>query len=478
MATVQRHRTAMGRTGLSRPMQLALATGLVGDHTTVMDYGCGRGDDIRTLNGLGIDCVGWDPKHLANGQRRESEVVNLGYVVNVIEDPSERAGTLRSAWALARRALIVAARVDIQAAPESAEEHADGILTSRGTFQKFYTQAELRSWIDSVLNCRSLAAGPGIFFILRKEEERQRYASRLVRRRLSVPTGRVSETLFEQHRDILDPLVEFFIERGRLPADEELHTATQLVAAFGSIPRAFRAVRSVSATDQWHEIEDARRDDLLVYLALEKFGRRARFSQLPQELQRDIKALFGTYKRACAEADELLYSAGDAGSVGRACAQAAVGKVTPEALYVHKDAVSSLAPQLRVFEGCARVLVGDAEGANIVKLDRARPKVSYLSYPDFNKVAHPPLATSIVVWLDSLVARFYDFRDRTNPPILHRKETLVPPDYPRRDLFARLTRQEERRGLLDQPDIGTLRGWTELLADRQFKVAGHTLRRI
>ena len=61
---VARHRTAIGRTTLSRPMQLALAAGLIHREATILDYGCGRGDDHRTLRALGFDCEGWDPVHL------------------------------------------------------------------------------------------------------------------------------------------------------------------------------------------------------------------------------------------------------------------------------------------------------------------------------------------------------------------------------------------------------------------------------
>ena len=89
-----------------------------------------------------------------------------------------------------------------------------------------------------------------------------------------------------------------------------------------------------------------------------------------------------------------------------------------------------LPPILRALEGCARVVIGEVEGANIIKLDRQRPKISYLSYPDFDVLAHPALAFSVVIWLDTMVAKFYDFSRRANPPILHRKETLVPVGYP------------------------------------------------
>jgi hypothetical protein len=36
--------------------------------------------------------------------------VNLGYVINVVEDRAERAGTWKQAWDLARRLLVVSAQ--------------------------------------------------------------------------------------------------------------------------------------------------------------------------------------------------------------------------------------------------------------------------------------------------------------------------------------------------------------------------------
>lgn len=403
--------------------------------------------------------------------------MNLGYVLNVIEKPQERIDTLREAWDLTKKVLIVAARVDIQARPAEAAEHGDGVLTSRGTFQKFYTQNELRGWLDDVLGHPSVAGGPGIFLVFRRKEERHRFARALVRRGQIAPLPRVSEALFEEHKEILEPLVEFFKERGRLPRPEELATASELIAGFGSVPKAFRAVRTVLADEAWEDTENARRDDLLVFLALERFGKRPRFSDLPLEIQYDIRAFWGAYTRACEEADELLFSLGDPDLVKESCDSASVGKVTPEALYIHRAGLELLPPRLRVFEGCARVMVGEVEGANLIKLDRTRPKISYLSYPQFDEIAHPSLETSVVVWLDTMAAKLYDFSGRENPPILHRKETFVPPEYPRRDLFARLTRQEERQGILEEPDIGTLNGWTRVLYERGLKVAGHVLRK-
>src|SRR5262245_42050232 len=104
---VARHKTAMSRTTLSRPLATAIRDSIVTEATSIFDYGCGRGDDLRNLTALGYNVEGWDPTHRTSAIRKPADVVNLGYVVNVIEDPSERANTLRSAWQLTRRVLVV-----------------------------------------------------------------------------------------------------------------------------------------------------------------------------------------------------------------------------------------------------------------------------------------------------------------------------------------------------------------------------------
>ena len=70
----------------------------------------------------------------------------------------------------------------------------------------------------------------------------------------------------------------------------------------------------------------------------------------------------------------------------------------------------------------------------------------------------------------------YDYATSTNPPILHRKETFLPPNHPDLSKFARLTQQEEKHGLLDETaSIGTRQGWGQRLAERGFTLRGHRL---
>ena len=127
------HGAESGRTVASDSAQ-PRKTGSFTPKPRSFDYGCGRGDDLRVLSSRGIRCQGWDPVYAPDTERRRADVVNLGYVVNVIEDPQERAAALHNAWALTRQVLVVAARLSLEAPPTGQRPYRDGFLTQLGTF--------------------------------------------------------------------------------------------------------------------------------------------------------------------------------------------------------------------------------------------------------------------------------------------------------------------------------------------------------
>lgn len=472
-----RARTAIGRAEPSLPLKCILADGLLEQGTHLFDYGCGRGDDLRHLAMLGHDASGWDPVHRPEAERRSAPVVNIGYVVNVIENPAERQETLRRAWKLAEQVLVVSARLTLEArALRERSDHEDGLLTSRGTFQKFFEQQELRHWIDHTLGVSAVPAAPGVFYVFREDEARTRFIAARYRRRLAAPRLTKSAELFSRHEEVLAPLMDFVGERGRLPFDDELANAPELTGIFGSIRKAFRVVLYATDEADWDSVRAERSRDLLIYLALAQFEGRPPFGKLPLALQRDVKALFRTYKQACAEADAVLYSLGQPGVVEQACADSDIGKLTPTALYIHESALPALSPVLRLYEGCASGYLGRVDGANIIKLHRAEPKISYLSYPDFDADPHPALSSSLTVHLQTFRVKTRNYRDGRNRPILHRKELFVAPDYPLHAKFARLTRIEESKGLFeDTSRIGMEEGWSEVLAEKGLCLKGHRL---
>jgi DNA phosphorothioation-associated putative methyltransferase len=475
---IARHRTALSRRSLSRPVQLAIEDGLINEGTRVFDYGCGRGDDVRNLNERGVSCFGWDPNYLPNGKLTTADVVNLGYVVNVIEDADERATALNKAWELAEKVLVVSARLTAEAKNVSCPTYGDGYLTRLATFQKFYEQHELRDWIDSTVGASSMPAAPGIFYVFKDDELKQSFAAARYRRTTAAPRLRRSDLLFERYKAILEPLMAFIASRGRLPDDSEIQQSDAIRREIGSLRRAFSIIRRVTGAEQWDKIRDERAQDLLIYIALSRFTRRPPFSVLPFVLQLDIRFFFSTYRRACELADELLFSAGNTKTIDTACRSSAVGKLTPTALYIHTSALHNLPPVLRIYEGCARSYIGSVEGANIVKLHRGYPQISYLSYPEFEQNPHPALAASLIVPLQTFRAQFRDYRESKNPFILHRKEEFISLDHPLQQKFSRLTKQEEKYHLFDDPkSIGTSDGWQKVLNARGVCLAGHRLRK-
>lgn len=473
-ALIKRQRTALSRRDLSRPLSLALADGLLTQVDTVLDYGCGRGDDMRNLLGRGMTCSGWDPEHHPRGRRLPASVVNLGYVVNVIEDREERKRTLQEAWSLAEKALIVAAQLDVHSKLRYRETYEDGFVTRRDTFQKFYEQRELGEWINSVLGEASVPAGPGIFYVFRDPAARESFLASKYKRCLTTPRARRGAVLFEEHRLLLEPLMEFLATNGRLPHQSEFALYQEIQRKLGSLKRAFGIIAQVTGAAAWDEIKQQRSQELLIYLALARFGGRPTLSKLPFALQLDVRAFFSTYSKASQLADDLLFSAGDINKLNSACRASTVGKLTPSSLYVHTSAIPLLDSVLRVYEGCARAYIGSVEGANIVKLNHRWPQISYLAYPNFEREAHPALFASLIVPLRTFHIQYREYGASDNPPILHRKETFVPSDHPFRNRFERLTRQEERLGLYEQTEtIGTRQGWEEVLSSRGFRMAGH-----
>lgn len=474
---VARHKTAMSRATLSRPITTAIRDALVDHSKSIFDYGCGRGDDIRHLKALGYSIDGWDPTHRPTIERKAADVVNLGYVVNVIEHPHERAETLRNAWGLARKVLIVSSRLTWDARTLGGRPLGDGLVTKTGTFQKLYDQAELGSWIEDALGTEAHAAAPGIYYVFRETADAQEFLANRVH--TYRPRVRIDpHELYEANEVTLKPLFDFMRRHARSPKAGELgiDEVTSIKEAIGSVSKGQQLIRTVTDDDYWEKVAIHRRAELLIYIALSRFSGRPRFTQLGSTLATDVRTHFGKYQDACVQADRMLLACGDPAIVLVNARSSSVGKQTPSALYVHKSALGELPPILQVYEGCARALSGTVEHANLVKLSVAEPQVSYLTYPQFDRNAHPTLASSVTVNLKRLSVDWRDYTRSTNPPLLHRKEEFLSADDAKRGLYSRLTRAEMRAGLYQQPDaIGSLVGWQRVLDAAELEVRGHQL---
>lgn len=473
---IDRHLAAIPRKTMSRPVRLVLESGIFQEGMSFFDYGCGHGRDGLEVATLGYTVGNWDPFYAPNEPLIASDIVNLGYVINVIENAQERREALLKAWELTKKVLVVSAQVLIDDPDRGVMAYEDGIITRRNTFQKYFEQEELKSYIDQVLQVDAIPVGLGVYVIFREAEQAQAFQASRFHRRVRTPSIRLPVKRFEDYEQILRPLMDFYTQRGRLPKKGELAEELEIRNIFGNFQRAFQVVLQVTQASEWDEIQEQRLQELLLYLALARFGQRPTMRQLSPTLREDIRALLGSYETACLLADRMLYSLRDFAQLTEVCRSGSLGKKFKSSFVVHLDYVEYLPTLLRLYEGCASRTVGRLEGANVVKFSLQEAKISYLVYGDFDRVAHPLLLERMDVYVSRLRVSYQDYRQSDNPPILHEKDLLVGPDYPLREKFAQLSQKERDRGLLDDyGPIRTQRGWEKCLEQHCSLVKGHQL---
>ena len=68
------------------------------------------------------------------------------------------------------------------------------------------------------------------------------------------------------------------------------------------------------------------------------------------------------------------------------------------------------------------------------------------------------------------------YQDSLTPPILHRKELMLPREHPRWAEFKSLTKTAEELGLFQEPTrIGFREHWLRLVREKGYQIAGHEL---
>lgn len=258
-SAIPRHRTALTRTALSKPIRQAIADGVITPDATIFDYGCGKGSDVKRLRANGRSASGWDPKHAPDRALTPAQIVNLGYVVNVIERAAERRDALLRAWSLAERVLIVTARLKFDMLGQELRPFEDGYLTNRGTFQKFYDQVELRDWITASLDAQPVAAAPGMFYIFRNAADRESFVASRHRRSGGGWSRYDGERLFEEHRGLFEAVLPFFCERGRLPSVKECASAASLYQTVSRLTFILESIEKLVGASDYDKIVFERR---------------------------------------------------------------------------------------------------------------------------------------------------------------------------------------------------------------------------
>jgi len=423
---INRHKTAMSRTDFSRPVQLLLKHKLLSQDTSFFDYGCGLGDDIRALEYNGYTASGWDPAYMNEVKRNEADIVNLGFVLNVIEDSYERLQVLNKAYNLAKKVLSVAVVTDTSPTAKELRPYKDGFLTNRGTFQKYYNHEEAQELIEETLNTSAYTVAPGIYFIFRDEKDAQDFLSAKQRRKVDwnrlnlhvYPSkdernAAKKEILYEQNKHEIESYWEKIIELGRTPTIEEYPETDTLKSTLKMSDKKLQEwfVERYGQT-ALKDAFDRRRDDLLVYLGLANFKQKVPYSSLSTRLQKDMKTFFGSYKAAKQEALVELFKIGNPDEIERRCSEIhqskSIGRLDHQALYIETEELSELDPVLRMYIGVAELLYGDIEEVNIIKVHKRSGKTTFLFYDEYEKNGEEKLHYRIKVDLRNQKVYFFD----------------------------------------------------------------------
>ena len=440
---VARHRTAIIRRDLSQPVQMLVSHRIVTESTTVLDYGCGQGDDVAALSASGFRAFGWDPYYAPDNPRHPADIVNLGFVLNVIEDRHERAETLMAAYGFALRAMSIAVMSLGKYTFDGLKPYRDGYITTRGTFQKYFAQQELRDFIGEALGEAPVALAPGIFVVFRDKELEQevllKRQSRVIVRPISVrPPERERRVaparpeLAERIRPELETLWAALVERGRVLDAEELPDGLhdRLRAAKVALSRAVEICLSDPSTrDQLTAAAATRREDLLIHLVLTLFPGAPRYTTLARSIQRDFRTFFGSHAAAIQTANALLFSVGRADVVRSAIAAAVTAGLGAmrdgDTFRIHAPVLNRLPAVLRVLVGCAGVLRGGTEGADFIDIKMDGRRVVFIACAD--AAARLPVCTERTrVDLGRLKVTV----DRPDGMILYLKGRFLPSDAP------------------------------------------------
>jgi DNA phosphorothioation-associated putative methyltransferase len=434
-AGIDRHKTALVRHELSAPMKTLVKHGYLEGSYSIFDYGCGRGDDLRELEAHGLDVLGWDPNFQPDNDKVNSSIVNLGFVLNVIEDQDERLEALLGAWELADKFLVVSVMLANENYIAQFKPYKDGVITSRNTFQKYYAQSEIKAYIERSLQEDAITVAPGIFYIFKDKLEEQQYLQSKYKRhhkwqQLTSPepieAKDKAKLLITQHQDLFNSFWNTSLELGRIPAKDEFEHSDKIRELIGSHKKVFNLLQEMFDTQEFEQAEKSRKEDLLLYFAMGLFEKRKPYTQQPEPLKRDIKALFDDYKTAINLAAELLFAIADTDLIQQQCEKAhnqlpASLLNDGHSLILHRDFIDELPLLLRVYVGAGLQMYGELdEEIDLIKIHITSGKLTLTAYDDFEKSV-PFLVERIKIKMAEQDIDFFDYvNEDRRPPLLNK----------------------------------------------------------
>ena len=442
---IHRYKTAISRDKLSVPMFTLARLGYLNGDYSILDYGCGKGDDIHELEAHEIDCIGWDPVLRPDTALERCDIVNLGYVINVIEDKGERSETICEAYKLCAKLVVISAMLGNETVYERYRPYKDGVITKSNTFQKYYYQPELKQYIESTLGEEAIAAAPGLFFVFRDKLEQQKFLLERQRTRFQwrqISSGvrkkekiKITKDKFEKNKELLSDFWFCCLDQGRIALSDEFEFSEQLRHVFGSSQKSLAVCLAYFDASDFGRAESSRKDDLLVYFSLDHFGKRDVYRRMPIGLQRDVKYHFGLYSVAREKSKELLFSVSDPEVINDACCLAhshlpASYFVESDFLIFHRQYLNACPKELRTYIGCALQLYGDLDAVDLIKVHIRSGKVTLMLYENYHNEPIPYLQERIKIRLRDQEIDFFDYVHEYRPQPLIGKSRYLAGDDP------------------------------------------------
>jgi DNA phosphorothioation-associated putative methyltransferase len=198
---------------------------------------------------------------------------------------------------------------------------------------------------------------------------------------------------------------------------------------------ASRAIADIGH-EELEEIIAARTEDLSLHFAMHAFSQRKSYGSFPPELRRDIRAFFGSHKRAQEAGQALLYSIGNQDLLledAVTATAAGIGHLEQGRFQFPTNRLHELSVRLRGFVALAERLAGDLSEASLLKIHITSRKLTALSYADFETSFLPRLINRVKVEFDTFNVSAIDHSTTNDVRLLYLKSRYMASDDPMRN---------------------------------------------
>ena len=488
MIKISRHKTALHRENLSLPIRFAISKSLLRKEHTLLDYGCGHGDDVALLKKNGFKSTGWDPYYYPKRPRKKLfDFVNLGFVLNVIEDPHERKQTLVEANTFSKKVTLISCMLAGDMNQKISKPFSDGFVSSNNTFQKYYLQSELKNYIASQLDGPIYALGPGVFALIKdpnllEDFEYINIANTTDQKRsdtnalkdVDVDFSALQKKQFASRKIALSFISKYFQRHARFPSYEDLKKYNGTEISRSEFKLALLKFNSGLDKIAANHVTERVRNELLQKFSVRKFVKLRADFPVSDVLRKDIRNIFKTQKALHEAADTLLYELGNYDLVlsdASNAVEAQLGLLLDSKFICHSRNKSKLPIRLQALLNLASFLSGNHIDTEIYQIHLETKKVSMLTFHDFKLSALPKLKTRTKVDFRSFDIEYVSYSASTNIRVIAIRSPFLSqtdPTYEKQNAFER--EMHEKTKLLHSWRTWTVREIFEALQNEQILI--------